>query len=422
MTAAADSRAMGRLWYEVHHGTICGRSALIRDTIDPSSFAVLRQGALRRGNSCLVVGIARCDGAVRVQKEATRCREKGRFSRGNRVSAACSAKARASADASPRSTTVTASTACASTGRRWLRASKAAPPRASPMPGSTSTSKTLPRSIRNSPAAPFSTGPYRHHGAAGSRRDLSATDAQALGRPIRALRIETALKDLTGALDGTFRLSGEIGGKTLRGHAHLARTVPQTWSLDRLAFNLGSVTLDGRVVVEADTLLAEGGLNLSAGNLDDLSALALTPMAGSLDTAVTLTREGGRQDAMVRAKGAGLRSGQVALAQLDAELRGQDLRRRPVIDGRLNADGLIAAGESIDTVRLTAQGRLTGSDLVLTATARGFELDVAARLVPAERTRIELSRFTAARVPTGWHSPVPPRSPSTTALPRSTVL
>jgi translocation and assembly module TamB len=49
------------------------------------------------------------------------------------------------------------------------------------------------------------------------RPDLAATlsvaDAEALGRPVRDLRVEMALKDLTGALDGTLRLSGEIGGK-----------------------------------------------------------------------------------------------------------------------------------------------------------------------------------------------------------------
>jgi hypothetical protein len=63
--------------HRVDHGTICGRSALIRDTIDPSSFAVLRQGALRRGNSCLDVGTARCDGAVRAQKEGDTLQREG---------------------------------------------------------------------------------------------------------------------------------------------------------------------------------------------------------------------------------------------------------------------------------------------------------------------------------------------------------
>src|SRR5262249_56766269 len=103
-------------------------------------------------------------------------------------------------------------------------------------------------------------------------------------------------------------------------------------------------------------LWPEGALSLSAGTLDDLSALALTPMAGSLEAAITLTREGGRQNAVVRAHGAALRRGDLALAQLDAGLTGRDLRQRPVIDGHLNAERLVAAGERPYRVRLTGHG------------------------------------------------------------------
>jgi translocation and assembly module TamB len=233
------------------------------------------------------------------------------------------------------------------------------------------------------------------------RPDLAATlsvaDAEALGRPVRDLRVEMALKDLTGALDGTLRLSGEIGGKALRGGIHFGRPVPQAWSLDHLAFNLGSCSIDGRAAVDADTLLTEGALNLSASNLDDLSPLALTPMAGSLEAAITLTREGGRQNAVIRAHGAAMRRGDLALALLDAGLTGRDLRQRPVIDGHLNAERLVAAGESLDSVRLTAQGAPSASDIVLKVKARDFDLDGAARLVPAEPIWIELSRLTAIR-------------------------
>ena len=50
--------------------------ALARE-LTASSFAVLRQGTLRRGNSCLDVGIARCDGAVRAQMEGDTLQEEG---------------------------------------------------------------------------------------------------------------------------------------------------------------------------------------------------------------------------------------------------------------------------------------------------------------------------------------------------------
>nr|WP_204262907.1 translocation/assembly module TamB domain-containing protein [Methylobacterium sp. BTF04] len=225
---------------------------------------------------------------------------------------------------------------------------------------------------------------------------LTAVEARALSRPVRDLRVETTLKDLTGALDGSLQLSGDFGGKTLRGGAHLAR-IAQDWSLDRLAVTLGSVAIDGHAVVDARTFLAEGALTVAAANLDDLSPLALTPLAGNLDAAVTLSRDGGRQDAAIRAKGASLRSGEFGLARLDADLTGRDLTGRPVIDGRLNADRVVAAGQSLDTVRLAAIGTPSASDITLTAKARGFDLDGAARLVPADKTRIELSRFSAAR-------------------------
>lgn len=225
---------------------------------------------------------------------------------------------------------------------------------------------------------------------------LTAADARALGRPIRDLRLETALTDLTGALDGTLRLTGDVGGKALRSDAHIART-DQDWVLDRLSFNLGSVGVDGHATVDARTLLAQGAVKLAAGNLDDISALALRPMAGNLDATITLARDGGHQDAAVQARGAALRAGEFGLTRLDADLTGRDLRGRPVIDGRVNADRVFAAGQTLDTVRLAATGTPSASDITLTAKARGFDLDGAARLVPAEKTRIELARFSAAR-------------------------
>jgi translocation and assembly module TamB len=226
---------------------------------------------------------------------------------------------------------------------------------------------------------------------------LSASEATALGRPIRNLRMDATIGDLTGALDGRVRLGGMIGGKALEGDVHLTRPSAQSWALDRLAIRLGSVGMDGRAAIDAGTGLADGTLMLTAADLDDLSPLALTRMSGSLDANIALTRSGGRQNAALRAKGAQIRVGDVGLARLDADLKGQDLLRAPVLDGRLDADRLVAAGESLDTVRFAAIGTPSASDVTLTAKARGFDLDGAAQLVPAERTRIELSRFSAVR-------------------------
>ncbi|WP_082523938.1 translocation/assembly module TamB domain-containing protein [Methylobacterium sp. Leaf399] len=233
------------------------------------------------------------------------------------------------------------------------------------------------------------------------RSDLTATvsapSATAMGRPVKALRLDAAVRDLAGALDGTLRLGGEIGGKTLTGDAAVRKVLPEEWRLDRFAFNLGSVRADGRGTLDGATGLAEAAVTLAGSNLDDLSALALTPLGGSIDAAVTLSRDGGRQDARIVGKGASLRVGEVGLSRFDADLTGRDLRGRPVLDGRLEADRVVAAGQTIDTVRLVATGTPAASEIVLKAKARGFDLDGAARLVPEARTRIEVSRFTVVR-------------------------
>lgn len=226
---------------------------------------------------------------------------------------------------------------------------------------------------------------------------LRAPELSANGQPIRDLRLDAALTDLREALDGTVRMTGDIAGKPLRAEAHLARPSRTDYALDRLSFALGSVTGDGRAAIDSESLLAEGALTVRAGNLADLSPLALAPMAGSLDAAVTLSRAGGRQDAAIRATGTSLRYDAFGLARFDADLTGRDLRAHPVIDGHAGIDRIVAAGQTVDTVRLTANGNAAASDIALIAQARGFALDGAARLIPAERTRIEISRFSAQR-------------------------
>ncbi|MGH1575309.1 translocation/assembly module TamB domain-containing protein [Methylobacterium sp. P31] len=225
---------------------------------------------------------------------------------------------------------------------------------------------------------------------------VTAPAATADGKPIRDLRAEAVLRDALLAPDGTLRLSGDVAGKALTGDAHVTRAGTD-WVLDRLALNLGSVAVEGSAAVAGETGLSAGSLAVRAGNLEDISPLAPEPMAGRLDATVTLARDGGRQDAAIRATGAGLHYGAYALTRLDADLKGRDLRAHPVIDGRLEADRLLAAGQQIDTARFVANGSPTASDLTLTARARGFTLDGAARIVPADDTRIEIQRLSAAR-------------------------
>ncbi|MFE1602357.1 translocation/assembly module TamB domain-containing protein [Methylobacterium sp. ID0610] len=225
---------------------------------------------------------------------------------------------------------------------------------------------------------------------------LAAPEAKALGRPLRDLAAEAALKDVTGHLDGTVNLSGRVDGKPLTGGAHLARARAD-WVLDRLAFGLGSVALQGSAAVARESGLAEADLTLRAGNLDDLSALALTRLAGRLDAAIALDRRDGRQGARIRATGEGLRGAGLALARLEADLAGSDLRAAPRLQGRFAAERVAVAGETIDSIRFDATPAEGASDLTLQARARGFSLDGAGRLVAGARPRLDLARFSAVR-------------------------
>ncbi|MHB2209113.1 translocation/assembly module TamB domain-containing protein [Methylobacterium sp. CM6257] len=230
--------------------------------------------------------------------------------------------------------------------------------------------------------------------------DITATmtvpAATADGKPIRNLRAEAVLRDAVLAPDGALHLSGDVAGKVLSGDAHVAR-VGTDWALDRLMLYLGSVSVEGSAAVATETGLSAGSLTVRAGNLEDISPLAPEPMAGRLDAAVTLVRDGGRQDAAIRATGAGLRYGAYTLSRFDADMKGRDLRAHPLLDGHLEADRLLAAGQQIDMARLIASGSPAASDVTLIARARGFSLDGAARIVPADDTRIEVQHLSAAR-------------------------
>jgi translocation and assembly module TamB len=73
------------------------------------------------------------------------------------------------------------------------------------------------------------------------------------------------------------------------------------------------------------------------------------------------------------------------------------LYRRPVLDGVVSADRATIGGEEISQIRLSANGTPRASDVALTASARGFALDARARVIPADRIRIELQTLAAKR-------------------------
>lgn len=226
--------------------------------------------------------------------------------------------------------------------------------------------------------------------------EVALADASALGRPVPRLALTVDLQDVTGALAGAVRLDGVVDGKPARGGLRLARPASGAYQLDDLDLAIGSVAVRGGVTVDGSNL-ATGRLSLTAGNLADLSAVLLTEASGALTAEVVLATAQGGQNARVQATGENVRIGAAGLSRLEADLSVSDLYRRPTIAGRVAADEVRVAGETISRVRLTATGTPQASEVVLTAAARGFAIEAAANVRPGEPTRIELARLTATR-------------------------
>jgi len=229
-----------------------------------------------------------------------------------------------------------------------------------------------------------------------AKATLTMTDALALGRPIPHLVLETTATDITGLIDARTTLSGTVDNKPAQGVAHIARQQQGGWRVNEADIRIGSVTVNGAMSVTADWL-ADGRMTIEAGNLDDLSPLVLTRLAGQLQTDLALNVVNDGQNATFTAQARGVKAASMAVDRLDAKLNATNVYRKPVIDGTVDIDRAIVAGEQISQVRLVAQGTTAASDITLTAQARGFALAARGRLIATDAVRLDLSTFTAQR-------------------------
>jgi len=233
---------------------------------------------------------------------------------------------------------------------------------------------------------------------------LSAPDARALGRPVQALELSLAATRSLSAPDVRMSASGRIGGKPLQLEAQ-AQVVEEPggrgWSIERARASLGSVALDAQGRLFADGY-ADGRASLKAGELDDLSPVVLTPLAGRIDAEISVAAAGEgtarRQDVAIRADGARLAAAGLRAASLAIDLKADDAYARPVLRGTARAAGLAAGGLTFDTLALAATDGGQGSSAVtLDGRASGFALNAAARVQPGPPIQVRLETFRALR-------------------------
>ncbi|TQI76476.1 autotransporter secretion inner membrane protein TamB [Bosea sp. AK1] len=225
---------------------------------------------------------------------------------------------------------------------------------------------------------------------------IAVANATALARPIPRLTIDAVAKDLQGALDASVTLAGEVDSKPATGSLHLARQPDDGWNLSTLDFALGSIRLNGGLTLDPASRAA-GRLTLTARNLDDLSALALTKLGGQLDADIVLAAPEGRQDIDLTARGSRLVGPSLTIDKLDARANARDIYGRPMLDAAIAIDRAVAAGEAISGIRFDSKGAPDASAFTLSANARGFALKGAGRLVPGEPLKLELASFDARR-------------------------
>ena len=230
--------------------------------------------------------------------------------------------------------------------------------------------------------------------------DISATatltDVRVSRRPIPRLVVQADATDVTGMLNARVSMDGTVDGRSANGKLQVAKRKEGGWLLDGLDLRVGSVTASGALTLDA-TSLAAGKLTVNAGNLDDVSPLLMTSLAGQLSADVELNVMDGGQNGSLTARGSGLKAAGAAINRIDARAAATDLYRKPVINGDVSVDRATVAGQDFTQVRLTSRGNAAASDITLSAQALGFALETRGSVVPSTPVRLDLAQFSARR-------------------------
>jgi translocation and assembly module TamB len=225
---------------------------------------------------------------------------------------------------------------------------------------------------------------------------IDITNLRALDRSVPRLSIKLEGQDLTGRTDARLALDGIVGGNPATGTVRLLRPAEGGWRLEPLNLRVGSVAIGGALALSQDNL-ASGDLSVVAGDLDDLSPLLLTRLGGEVNAKVSLSAQAGRQNGRIEGRGSRLAADAIRIGAFVADLTVTDAYGRPVVDGNISADEIVAGGQTFRRVRLESTGDAQASRFTVAASAQGFELEGRGALVPGDPLRVDLASFTARR-------------------------
>jgi translocation and assembly module TamB len=225
---------------------------------------------------------------------------------------------------------------------------------------------------------------------------LAVPEGSAVGKPVQQFALHLNARDLTGHPDADARLEGQIGGKPATGAASVSRAAAGTRA--QLDLAIGSVVAKGGLSISSERLLA-GRVAVAARDLSDLSAFALTELAGTAQANLDFTIEDGKQHIVVNAIADKVRAPGMALNAARINLSVVDPAGAPALDGKAEISGLLAQGLRVDKATLLANGKRDGSTaLKLDTNVQDTLLAATARLTPsAETTVLRIDSLRAAK-------------------------
>lgn len=215
---------------------------------------------------------------------------------------------------------------------------------------------------------------------------LAIASGTAMGKPIEGLEVLVKAADLTAAPAGDLTFGGRIAGKPAKGLVRFAALPENTYRLDPIDLTVGANQVKG--ALNAIGGLINGDLTVDADNLADLSALALTPMAGSLTGTVKLQASGGKQSVAVKASASALRVAEQAIGKMKVDATVRDAFGLPGFDGTVEIAGSTAGGVAIERAKIEASGTGTDSTINLAARADGTDIAGEARVRPSGATTL----------------------------------
>ncbi|QIG52198.1 hypothetical protein G5V57_33565 [Nordella sp. HKS 07] len=215
---------------------------------------------------------------------------------------------------------------------------------------------------------------------------LSIASGTAMGKPVEGLEVIVTAADLTGAPQGDLSFDGRVAGKPAKGLVRFATLPENAYRLDPIDITVGANQVKGTLSTAGS--LITGDLVVDAPDLSDLSALALTPMAGSLKGTVKLSAEGGKQAAVVKATASAVRVAEQGIGRATVDGTVSDAFGTPGFVGTIVVADSTAGGVRIERANIDGSGTAADSTIRLAARVEGTDVTSEARVRPSGATTV----------------------------------